>query len=333
MKFRNPKSGEEMNIPERDFVKIFCSDVDCDECPIEYHACSRDCRDWVLENPHEAARMMGYEVVEDEPVKPFSQAYAEHRDQTDMRNQVNYIITNEELLRQTGEEAAELAQAALKVIRSVRGTTPIREQEALNNLAEEIGDVQNCIDILFKRFPWMKDKAADSAEKKLERWKDRLECGSKDVEREPGTRHWTCHECGWENKPDRTAKADGGKPRPTLVPPSLMEAVTAVREYGCSKYHDPDNWKRVEPQRYRDAAYRHWLEYLKDPHSVDEESGLPHLWHLACNVAFLIELEKPNKYVSKLRDEIMQYYSPESTKQRQEQWKHTWERLKDTHRT
>jgi hypothetical protein len=24
---------------------------------------------------------------------------------------------------------------------------------------------------------------------------------------------------------------------------------------------------------------------------VDEESGLPHLWHLACNIAFLIEME------------------------------------------
>lgn len=25
--------------------------------------------------------------------------------------------------------------------------------------------------------------------------------------------------------------------------------------------------------------------------AVDEESGLPHLWHCACNIAFLIELE------------------------------------------
>ncbi|MDO5784707.1 MAG: DUF5664 domain-containing protein, partial [Eubacteriales bacterium] len=87
------------------------------------------------------------------------------------------------------------------------------------------------------------------------------------------------------------AKADIGKPRPTLVPVSLIHAVTAVREYGTAKYHDSENWRTVEPQRYRDAAFRHWLAYLDDPRGVDRESGLPHLWHLACNVAFLIEME------------------------------------------
>ena len=86
------------------------------------------------------------------------------------------------------------------------------------------------------------------------------------------------------------AKADAGKPRPTLVPVSLIEAVAAVRMFGCAKYHDPDNWRQVEPQRYRDALYRHWLEYLKGE-QYDQESGLPHLWHLACNAAFLIEME------------------------------------------
>lgn len=89
------------------------------------------------------------------------------------------------------------------------------------------------------------------------------------------------------------AKADAGKPRPTLVPTSLIEAVTAIREYGCAKYHDPDNWKKVEPQRYRDALYRHWLAYLKGEER-DEESHLPHLWHLACNAAFLIDMEDYN---------------------------------------
>lgn len=46
----------------------------------------------------------------------------------------------------------------------------------------------------------------------------------------------------------------------------------------------------VKPQRYRDALYRHWLDYLKGE-ECDQESGLPHLWHLACNAAFLIEME------------------------------------------
>lgn len=90
---------------------------------------------------------------------------------------------------------------------------------------------------------------------------------------------------------DQRAKADAGKIRPTLVPVSAIRAIAAIREYGCLKYHDPENWKRVEPERYKDAAYRHWLAYL-DGEQNDIESGLPHLWHLACNIAFLIALEQ-----------------------------------------
>lgn len=97
-----------------------------------------------------------------------------------------------------------------------------------------------------------------------------------------------------ENR-DQQAKADAGKLRLTLVPPSMIRAVAEVREHGCAKYHDPENWRKVEVQRYRDAAYRHWLAYLEDPVGCDAESGLPHLWHLACNVAFLIELEGGNE--------------------------------------
>ena len=92
-------------------------------------------------------------------------------------------------------------------------------------------------------------------------------------------------------KSSEEAKADKGKVRPTLVPASLVWAVAKIREYGCKKYKDPDNWKRVEKERYRDAAYRHFMAYLDDPAGKDAESGLPHLWHLACNAAFLIEME------------------------------------------
>lgn len=35
------------------------------------------------------------------------------------------------------------------------------------------------------------------------------------------------------------------------------------------------------------------LHYLKNPKSKDDESGLPHLWHIACNAAFLIAFEYP----------------------------------------
>lgn len=96
-----------------------------------------------------------------------------------------------------------------------------------------------------------------------------------------------------EDNAKQEAKADAGKPRPTLVPIGLIDAVTAIREYGCAKYHDPENWRKVEPQRYRDALYRHWLAYLRGEKN-DEESGLPHLWHMACNAAFLIEMEDYN---------------------------------------
>ena len=97
---------------------------------------------------------------------------------------------------------------------------------------------------------------------------------------------------------DYTAKADAGKPKVSLVPMQIIYDIARVREYGNQKYHDPDNWKTVEPQRYRDAMGRHMIEYLRNPESIDEESGLPHLWHLACNAAFLCEMEKMDKIES-----------------------------------
>ena len=90
---------------------------------------------------------------------------------------------------------------------------------------------------------------------------------------------------------DQTIKADAGKIRPTLVPRQIIRAISIIRGYGVQKYGSAENWQAVEPERYRDAAFRHWLAYLDDPKGVDQESGLPHLWHCACNLAFLIELE------------------------------------------
>lgn len=99
-----------------------------------------------------------------------------------------------------------------------------------------------------------------------------------------------------EKDPSQTAKVDAGKLQLTLVPTQIIRDIAEVRMYGNKKYHDPDSWKTVEESRYRDAAFRHFLAYLEDPDGVDEESGIPHLKHLACNIAFLCEFyEKRNR--------------------------------------
>lgn len=92
---------------------------------------------------------------------------------------------------------------------------------------------------------------------------------------------------------NQTAKADAGKLKISLVPTQIIKDIAEVRMYGNNKYPEggPDNWKQVEAIRYRDALLRHLLEYVKNPDSIDEESGLYHLQHAACNLAFLCELD------------------------------------------
>ena len=94
---------------------------------------------------------------------------------------------------------------------------------------------------------------------------------------------------------EQEAKADSGKPRPSLVQPALIRADMGVREFGCSKYHDPDNWRNVEAARYWDALLRHVLAAWDDWQAVDHESGLPHLHHIICNAGFLAQyMEEEN---------------------------------------
>ena len=109
-----------------------------------------------------------------------------------------------------------------------------------------------------------------------------------------------CHSCkypftNWKPKDTsdgQEAKADAGKLELTLVPRQIIRSIAKIRMFGTQKYKDPENWKRVSKERYRNAAFRHFLAYLDNPASLDEESGMPHLWHLSCNLAFLEELEE-----------------------------------------
>ena len=82
-----------------------------------------------------------------------------------------------ELLTQLAEEAAELAQAALKLRRARTRVNPslVGSIEALDNLLEELADVSVCVRVLgLDRGPNL-DQVHTIMDKKLERWATRLE--------------------------------------------------------------------------------------------------------------------------------------------------------------
>lgn len=93
----------------------------------------------------------------------------------------------------------------------------------------------------------------------------------------------------YNSKEGQEAKADAGKLQMMLMLPAINMAVVRVREYGILKYKDKDNWKKVNRSRWENALIRHLMEYIKDPYSKDEESGLRHIDHIACNLAYILE--------------------------------------------
>lgn len=88
-------------------------------------------------------------------------------------------------------------------------------------------------------------------------------------------------------------KEDGGKPRMDLVPPSGVVAVAEILRYGAeTKGYGDRNWEKgLDWGRVYGAAMRHLMAFWGGEDD-DEESGLPHIWHAACNLFFLIEYAK-----------------------------------------
>lgn len=88
-------------------------------------------------------------------------------------------------------------------------------------------------------------------------------------------------------------KYDTGKLLLRLSPPEAIRAMGEVLTYGAGKYGH-NNWRGVEAFRYEAALLRHWLAW-REGEWLDAESGLPHLWHVLCNAAFLVALEEGKK--------------------------------------
>lgn len=83
-------------------------------------------------------------------------------------------ISKSAMFEQLAEECTELAQAALKMARKIRGEnpTPKSEQAILLNLIEEVSDVGNCLrlldlapreeEILYKNWRWVQRLKGES---------------------------------------------------------------------------------------------------------------------------------------------------------------------------
>ena len=106
---------------------------------------------------------------------------------------------------------------------------------------------------------------------------------------------------------DQTIKSDAGKAQLRLVPWQVVFDIAEVREYGNRKYGDSESWRRVEPERYIDALLRHTLAFAADPYSRDEESGIEHYKHAACNMAFLCEMLAEDRGRTQLPEFIPKY--------------------------
>lgn len=84
-------------------------------------------------------------------------------------------------------------------------------------------------------------------------------------------------------------KFDSNKLEYGLIPPLAQREMVKVLTFGAQKY-ERDNWKRVpdSKRRYFDALERHiWAWKIGE--QVDPESGIHHLAHAMCCLAFLYE--------------------------------------------
>lgn len=92
--------------------------------------------------------------------------------------------------------------------------------------------------------------------------------------------------------PKRTegVKFDQGKTRYDLIPPEVEEAIGQVLTFGAAKYGQR-NWELGMAWGRPYAALRRHMGAWWGGEDTDPETGMSHLWHAACCIAFLVAFE------------------------------------------
>lgn len=81
-------------------------------------------------------------------------------------------------------------------------------------------------------------------------------------------------------------KYDKGKARYELIPTEALQGLAEVLTFGAEKY-DPRNWEKgMDWGRVFGALQRHLWAWWNGE-DTDPETGMSHLHHAACCVAFL----------------------------------------------
>lgn len=91
------------------------------------------------------------------------------------------------------------------------------------------------------------------------------------------------------NPVTKSIRLNQGKIRFDLIPPEFVRSVAEVFTFGANKYSD-HNWKGFtseQQEEIKGSLLRHIYAYLEGEEN-DPESGLSHLAHAGCNLAFMI---------------------------------------------
>lgn len=97
-----------------------------------------------------------------------------------------------------------------------------------------------------------------------------------------------CEKCGFILPRCECGKGkdDASKPILSRVPSAGIYYIAEARAYGCKKYPE-DSWKAIDAQRHFEAALRHIEKMRNNYKAVDPESGLEHIKHALCDLAFV----------------------------------------------